>query len=75
MEQWLSRVQTGYGRLREDVNAAIGRARAEMDQAGGLLEEISHTLGSQAEQLSRLAEGYSAELNHRPPDPLPLDDN
>ena len=75
VEQWLSRVQTGYGRLREDGHAAIGRARAEMDQAGGLLEEISHTLGSQAEQLGGLAEGDSGAVNHRPADPLTLGEN
>ena len=63
---------------------ALQSDRVELDHLHGVLAQAQSRasvlkqiveLGSQAEQLSRLAEGYSAELNHRPPDPLPLDEN
>lgn len=72
-EEWLHKVWDGYGALRAQVDAAIGRAQGELEQVNGLLRDVSGALSGQAEQLERLTEGYAAEAGHRPPDPLPLD--
>ena len=62
VEQWLNRVQGNYGRLRADMDAAVSRACGELDQA------------RQDEGLDKLTKSCCAELTHRAPDPLPLDE-
>ena len=72
--QWLEKVRAGYGKLREDMDAAAARARGELEQMNGLLADISKELADQAAHLDRLAGSCTAEAGHRPPDPLPLDE-
>ena len=67
VEQWLNRVQGNYGRLRADMDAAVSRACGELDQVSG-------ELARQDEGLDKLTKSCCAELTHRAPDPLPLDE-
>ena len=67
VEQWLNRVQGNYGRLRADMDAAVSRACGELDQVRQTLEQISG-------ELDKLTKSCCAELTHRAPDPLPLDE-
>ena len=69
VEQWLNRVQGNYGRLRADMDAAVSRACGELDQVRQTLE-----LARQDEGLDKLTKSCCAELTHRAPDPLPLDE-
>ena len=74
VEQWLNRVQGNYGRLRADMDAAVSRACGELDQVRQTLEQISGELARQDEGLDKLTKSCCAELTHRAPDPLPLDE-
>ena len=74
VEQWLNRVQGNYGRLRADMDAAVSRACGELDQVRQTLEHISGELARQDEGLDKLTKSCCAELTHRAPDPLPLDE-
>ena len=67
-------MQGNYGRLRADMDAAVSRACGELDQVRQTLEQISGELARQDEGLDKLTKSCCAELTHRAPDPLPLDE-
>ena len=59
---------------RRHIRQRIEKLKQELDQVRQTLEQISGELARQDEGLDKLTKSCCAELTHRAPDPLPLDE-
>jgi chromosome segregation ATPase len=73
LEQWMLKVQSGYDRLRTDVDATISHAGGELARVARTLEGISAEFCAHDEALEGLIESYRETQGPRPPMPLSVD--
>ena len=74
VEQWLQHTKSEYGKLRAELDGTISRATGELEQARQLLDGISSALSTQDGKLEKVARDWSGEMSHKPPEPLPLEE-
>lgn len=73
MEQWLSRVQEGYDRLRTDLDATVAHAAGELERLKEGLSGLTGEFEQHETALEQLAEECRSHIAPPPPQPLPLD--
>lgn len=73
LEQWLSKVQAGYDRLRTDLDATIAHAAGELERVNKSLCGLTTEFDEHDAVLEKLVEEYKNSSGPHPPKPLPLD--
>ena len=73
-EQILYKVQSGYGRLRSDVDATIAHASGELGRADKALENVRQEFAEHDVELEKLLRSYREASAVKVPDPLPLEE-
>lgn len=73
-EQILYKVQAGYGRLRNDVDATIAHASGELGRVDKALESVQAEFAEHDAELERLLHSYRESAGCKAPEPLPLEE-
>lgn len=73
-EQILYKVQTGYTRLRGDVDATITHAAGELGRVDKALEQVRFEFAEHDAELAKLLQSCRETARQEPPEPLPLEE-
>lgn len=73
LEQWMLKVQSGYDRLRTDVDATISHAAGELERVKGTLGGISGEFSIRDTELEQLVKEYRDADGPHAPMPLNVD--
>lgn len=73
LEQWMLKLQSGYDRLRTDVDATVSHANGELERVGKTLEGISSEFSAHDAELEQLLKDYKAAQGPQAPMPLNVD--
>ena len=73
MMQWLTKVNRQYSDLREQMDAAVSHAAAELEKAEALLTEVTTTMQAQDTALETLEQSFGkCEPLNKVPAPMPI---
>ena len=74
LDAWLERLQSGYDRLRTDLDATISHASGELERVNQSLNGISDEFNEHDEALQALRDEVEHIVGPKAPQPLPLDE-
>lgn len=65
MEQWMAKVEQQYGQLKQEVEASVEQANAQLLAAGGSLSRVTALLDEQQGALRQVSENYAAAVQKK----------